>query len=227
MFTDWLLPQFHWQRPGFWLLLSLISSAFLLFASWRMPAQRRHWLRMGRWFLIPYLGLVAGGLSPRLMGLTHLDWVAGLSLGVALIFAIWVLLLLIRATVQIEEAPGEAPPLWSLTLPEQIIGAGAQEFHWAFLRAATWEMLLAYPGGLEMPGYWAMWIASILALPGIFVQHNHTSQRLITAMVLITTAILFFYTRNFWLCWLLHATSQLLLGQHRGSAPLPDKGRFR
>lgn len=227
MFADWLLTQLHWQRPGFWLLLSFIGSFVLLFASWRLSAERRHGLRLARWFLIPYLGLIAGGLSPRLMGLTHLDWVAGLSLGVALIFAIWVLLLLIRATVQVEDTPGQDQPLRLLTMPEQIIWAGAQEFHWAFLRAASWEILLASPLSPETPGYWAMWIASLLALPGIFVQYNRTSQRLITGVVLMTTAILFFYTRNFWLCWLLHATSQLLLGQRWSIEKVPYRGGIR
>jgi hypothetical protein len=229
MFADWLLTQLHWQRPGFWLLLSFIGSILLLSLSWRLPAERRYHLRLARWFLIPYLGLIAGGLSPRLMGLTQLDWVAGLSLGITIIFAIWVLLLLIRATIHIEEAPGEDQPLRSFTLVEQIIRAGVQEFHWAFLRAASWEILLAAPRAMETPGYWAIWLASVLALPGIYVQYTRTSQRLITGVVLITTAILFFYTRNFWLCWLLHATSQLLLGQ-RWSAEKetdPHRGSFR
>jgi predicted permease len=227
MLVDWFLTQLHWHRPGFWLLLSFTSSLLFFIVSWRLPEPQRRWFRLGRWILIPYAGLIAGGLSPRLMGVADLDWVAGLSLGVALIFAIWVLLLLIRATIHTEEAPGEDQTLRLLSFPEQIGWAGAQEFHWAFLRAASWELLLAYPEAIETPAYWSMWIASLLALPGVFVQYNHTSQRLVTGVVLITTTILFFYTRNFWLCWLLHATSQLLLAQPWSSENLPDKGSAR
>jgi hypothetical protein len=29
-------------------------------------------------------------------------------------------------------------------------------------------------------------------------------------VALTTTSILFFYTRNFWLCWILHVTVQLI-----------------
>lgn len=227
MFFDWFLTQLHWQRPGFWLLLSFASSAVLLLASWHLPVERRYLLRLARWFLIPYAGLIAGGLSPRLMGFIDLDWVAGLSLGVALIFTLWVLLLLIRATVHADDTSGQGQGLRSTAISEQILWAGAQEFHWAFLRAASWELLLAYPTPVERPAYWAMWIASLLALPGVFVQYNHTSQRLIASVVLITTAILFFYTRNFWLCWLLHATSHLLLGQRWTPAKLPGNREIR
>jgi len=96
--------------------------------------------------------------------------------------------------------------------------------HWVFLRGAVWELLLALPSPPESPGYWAVWLASLLALPELVIQHRHTSQRIIAGVLLVTTAILFFYTRNFFLCWLLHASVRLLTGAEQAgidTAPPP------
>ncbi|MBI3958802.1 MAG: hypothetical protein HY328_08335 [Chloroflexi bacterium] len=210
---DWLTGQLSPLRPGFWLLLSFGLSGLTLMAM-RFLSEESVWrLRVGRWVLTPYLGLLAGGLSPRLLGLSDIDWVAGLELGVGLIFAIWLLLALVRATLHRENATIDTPPPTARPLLERVVWAGAQEFHWVFLRGAIWEMILALPTPSIVPAYWAIWLASALALPGIFVQYRHISQRFIAGMLLITTAILFFYTRNFFLCWLLHASVELLLGQ--------------
>ena len=209
---DWFIGQLHPLRPGFWLLLSFGLSGLSLLAARFLPGKIVGRLRIGRWIFTPYLGLLMGGLSPRLLGLSDIDWVAGLGLGVGLIFAIWLLLALVQATLhRAERAPEAARPA-GRSLLEQIVWAGSQEFHWVFLRGAVWEMLLALPTPPALPGYWAIWLASLLALPGIFVQHRHTPQRVIAGLLLITTAILFFYTRNFFLCWLLHASAGLLVG---------------
>lgn len=209
---DWFIGQLHPLRPGFWLLLSFALSGLTLPAARFLPEKIVGRLRMGRWIFTPYLGLLVGGLSPRLLGLSDIDWVAGLGLGVGLIFAIWLLLALVQATLHSEAATPPGVRIPGRSWMEQIVWAGSQEFHWAFLRGAVWEMLLALPTPLALPGYWAIWLASLLALPGIFVQHRHTAQRVITGMLLITTAILFFYTRNFFLCWLLHASVGLFVG---------------
>lgn len=220
---DWLAAQIHPLRPGFWLLLSFglsaagLAAARLLSPKFLSP-KTEEWARIGRWILTPYLGLLVGGLSPRLLGLSDIDWVAGLGLGVGLIFALWLLLALIRATLH----PGEIPPrgelsgeqrTWEQPAWAQIVRAGALEFHWAFLRGAVWEILLTLPQPPEAPGYWAIWLASLLALPGILVHQRQPARRVIEGLLLITTAILFFYTRNFYLCWLLHASAELLIGQ--------------
>ncbi|HRJ43149.1 MAG: hypothetical protein KJZ86_21785 [Caldilineaceae bacterium] len=210
---EWLLGQLHPLRPGFWLLLSFGLSGLVLMVGPLLSARWSRRLRAGRWVLTPYLGLLAGGLSPRLLGLSDIDWVAGLGLGVGLTSAIWLLLALVRATLHRETLDRGPSDSRGISLAEQIVWAGAREFHWVFLRAAVWEMLLALPAPPELPGYWAIWLASLLALPGLFIQHRQTSQRVIGGLLLITTAILFFYTRNFYLCWLLHASAGLLIDQ--------------
>lgn len=209
MTTTWLFSQLHWQQPGFWLLISFLSSLALWGLRIARPSvQRQPWHLASR-ILVPYLGLLSGALSPRLMGLSDLDWLAGLGVGVILIFSIGGLLVLIRITLGTERGNLRQ----NTAFFDVAVGAGVQEFHWTFLRAATWEILLAAPTPVTLPGYWAVWIASLLALPGIYTQYRTLPQRLIAVVVLITTAILFFYTRNFWLGWLLHSIAQLLLGQ--------------
>lgn len=219
MIADWLLSQLHWQRPGLWLLVSMASSLLLLIGGRWLSPHQRYRLRWLRWLLVPYGGLLVGGLSPRLMGLSDIDWVAGLGLGVVLIFIVWVLLVLIRTTLHLDGTDASEPSRPVQSILNCVLIAGAQEFHWTFLRAATWEMLLYYPAPLPTAGYRAVWIASLLALPGILVQYRRPSQHLIATVVLVTTTILFFYTRNFWLCWLLHASAQLLLGQDPAYQP--------
>jgi hypothetical protein len=88
-----------WQVPAFWLLLSVLI-AIGLRISQRITTPTWHtrfyWLL---WFLIPYCGLLTGGLSPRLMGLGAIDWQTSLSLGLSLCFGVLIALALVRATV--------------------------------------------------------------------------------------------------------------------------------
>jgi hypothetical protein len=171
MSTDWLFDQLHWQRPGFWMLLSFFASIAFLFTYRSVSPERHAQLRIGRWFFIPYFGILFGGISPRLMGLTDIDWVAGLGIGVALIFVVLVILVLIRATLHLDESTvDERLSVSRVNRVQQTFMAGAQEFHWTFLRAATWELMLLAPVAYHQPEYWSIWIASLLALPGIFAQ---------------------------------------------------------
>ena len=215
---EWLVGQLHPLRPGFWLLFSFAFSGLGLVAARFLPEKIVGRLRAGRWVFTPYLGLLVGGLSPRLLGLSDIDWVAGLGLGVGLIFAIWLLLSLVRATLHREETAPDTTRRSARPILNEIAWAGAQEFHWVFLRGAIWELLLSLPTQPELASYWAIWLASVLAVPGIVVQYRQTSQRIIAGLLLITTAVLFFYTRNFFLCWLLHASVGLLIN-HREITP--------
>ena len=83
--------------------------------------------------------------------------------------------------------------------------AGAEEWFWCFLRAAMWELLPAWPQVVTLPTYTAVWAAGALALPLTVLLQPNAGLRVIKVAALIVTSILFLYTRNFWLCWLLHA----------------------
>jgi hypothetical protein len=88
---------------------------------------------------------------------------------------------------------------------------GAEEFFWSFLRGAFWEIALTLPNVVEVPAYWAVWMAALLALPLVIVLQPSGSRRLAKLTILVVTSVVFFFTRNFWLCWFLHAAIWLLL----------------
>jgi hypothetical protein len=111
-----------------------------------------------------------------------------------------------------------------------LLWSGAGEFHWVFLRGALWEIFLSLPEPLELPGYWAIWSAALIAAVELFASRPGFVQGLVQMTTLITTSVLFFYTRNFWLCWALHAAVQLIgsPGTHlprRWSRPLEGPHR--
>jgi hypothetical protein len=78
------------------------------------------------------------------------------------------------------------------------------------LRGALWEIYQSPPSSLELPGYWAIWSALLLAAVELSAARPGFIPWLLQMVTLITTSILFFYTQNFWLCWALHATVQLI-----------------
>ena len=208
-----VFQNFH--EPGVWLVISALCGVALL-AGWPFTAPRwRAWVVLAYWLLIPYLTLITGAVSPRLMGLRYLDWSTSFQVGAALIL---VLALLVAATrlLTIVAQPGRS------RIPEPIAGTGAgilaviglcgaEEFFWSFLRAALWEIALFLPQVVAAPAYWAVWSAALLALPVAVVVQPSAPRRLSKIAILIVTSVVFFYTRNFWLCWFLHATIWLIL----------------
>jgi hypothetical protein len=96
-----------------------------------------------------------------------------------------------------------------------IITSGAEQFQWSFLRGAVLEITLLNFTDIGQAGYWAIWIATLLALPAILLQPLNRADMLLKATILIISAILFVFTQNFWLCWTFHACAWLLLGSGR------------
>lgn len=230
------LAQFSLQAPGSWILLSLIMSALLFSLRQSTSAGWHRWLHMAAWLLIPYLGLLLGGISPRLMGLSNIDWLASLGLGSAIIFVILLLLTLVRATTAGSEtntthlgrqrqypggmmSPPLAPQATLTTQFSQIVQSGVEEFHWCFLRGALWELTLTLSTPPSLPAYWAVWIATLLILPEMLWQQETLIQRLFQLIVLTATTVLFFYTRNFWLCWILHSAANGIANPHYAQRP--------
>lgn len=213
MTLTWIGSQFSPQAPGFWLLISFLASALILSLRTYVPAWQYRLLWIAHWLLIPYLGMLLGGLSPRLLGLSRIDWLAGLSLGLGLLFAVVVLLVLVRATVEIAD-PGRplpetnaAPGGWR-AFSDTLLMGGVTEFHWAFLRGALWEIFFFRPEPLALPGYWAVWGAALIAAGETLAARPRFIPWLLQMATLLVTSVLFFYTRNFWLCWVLHTAVQ-------------------
>ena len=204
--NNWIGSLLSPTAPALWLGLSLLSGFITLAVTRLLPGGLgvggERWLWLSRWLLIAYLGLISGGVSPRLMGLADLNWVRGLTLGAGLVAGLAGLLLLVRLTV------AAAPPTHNnarAPLLSDLLWLGAEQFHWTFLRAATWELLLRLPSPPDLPAYQALWIASLLALPEALLLPQRPLDRLARGVALLATAIIFFYTRNFWLCWVMHA----------------------
>ncbi len=213
-----------WQAPLGWLGVSLICGCCLIFFYPRVPLAYRQILRNARWLVIPYFGLLTGGISPRLMGLTGINWFASFGFGLVLLGGVLVLLIIVRsitafplATVSSAVAPETTGPSAyrnarnATALPISLVDIGAEEFHWAFLRGALWEIFLVFPILAPQAGYWAAWTALLLALPEALRYQATFSQRICKCALLVISTVLFLFTRNLWLSWLLHILSWTLL----------------
>lgn len=206
----WFAGQFAPHAPGFWLVLDLIAGALFWLGMGYVPLRARPLATAARWVVIPYLGLLLGGLSPRLMGLAGINWPVSLGLGVGLLFAMVALLTLVRvAFVAPPPEPAARAPTWAARI-YSIFDSGAEEFHWAFLRGALAGIVLAAPAAPDNARYWAVWLAALLALPETLRVARRGSIRLLKVVTLLATTVLFLYVPNFWLCWLFHAAVMLV-----------------
>ncbi len=220
MSSSWLSTQFSPYAPGFWLLVGILGTSLLISVRGLIPRRWSGLIWFAHWLLVPYLGLLVGGLSPRLLGLAGHDWLAGLGLGLGLIFAVVILLTLARALTDL----GAPPPLqvgnhaeiadprrlgWH-TISSTLLWCGIEQFHWVYLRGGIWELLQTLPNPPELVGYWAIWCAAGVILIELLILRPGFFPLLIQFVALMTTSILFFYTRNFWLCWIMHVAVQLL-----------------
>jgi len=236
----WLL--LHPNSPGFWILVSLLGWVAIRLTSRYWSSRQLRWITVARWVLIPYAGLMVGSLSPQLMGLTGINWQATLGVGIVLTAILIGMMAIMRFTLidtnsahssdapvsdKREDAEPEADQLSGGTRSSTrdsfswngltVILAGAEQFQWSFLRGAVWEIALLNSAGMNPTGYWAIWVATLLALPAILLQPLNKVDKLLKVTVLIISAILFVFTRNFWLCWAFHASAWLLLASGRSS----------
>jgi len=195
----------------------------------------RHWLLEAVRFLyyigIPYAALLRGVVLPRLMGLTHLDWVKGIGLGTVLGGGAFLLLALIcRWYVRAVAAlPLSARERWEVSLGDGSTNGWILlreviylQTHWAFYRSAAILFLDnqyagVFLGFLLVTLEWSInpaWRTD-LGLPWRSV---NTLLRWSLALV---AAIIFFFTRNLWLLVPIHwgtemACHRLLAGfSHR------------
>jgi hypothetical protein len=90
---------------------------------------------------------------------------------------------------------------------------GAKEFNWSFWRAGWLSVLLLAGGQPATSFYWACWIAAICALPGLLTNTANALNWLISLALLFSTTVLFFYTQNFWLCWLTHTFIRTMMAR--------------
>ena len=207
------MEQLTWSptRAGLWLALSfLLSGTATLVTRMAAPELERP-VRVVRWIQIPYLGLILGALSPRLMGLSVTGWDSRYIVGVVVLAGLLVLLVLVRIGLHSETGQTGAFTLTGRSWSPSLIESCAQEFHWCFLRGAVWDVLPSFLSDSGSPHYWAVWIGAAISLPGIYIQPLPLSDRLLTTVVLLTTSSLFLITQSFWLCCLLHLGIRVIL----------------
>lgn len=210
--------------PMGWLLADIVFGVIVLLVYPFIPSAYRLSIQNVRWVFIPYLALLLGGISPRLMGLSGINWLISFGLGLGLIVTVAGFVVLVRSTTDFS-----APDTFAATTDKNQLGrslfgssrrslslaplfyAGAEEFHWSFLRGALWESQQGHTTLLDQPTYWAIWLAAFLAVPTILRFHTSFLSRLFKLILLLLTTTLFIYTQNFWLCWLLHGLVLLLL----------------
>ena len=198
-------------RAALWLALSFMLAGTATVVTRLVSPELDRLVRIVRWVQVPYFGLILGGLSPRLMGLSVLGWDSRHTLGLVVLACLLVLLVLIRIRLHAEPDQVDRVSLTSQTLSPSLIESCAQEFHWCFLRGAVWELLYYSLSASLSPQYWAVWVAALISLPGIYVQPSPLSDRLLTALILAATSSLFLVTQSYWLCCFLHMGIRVIL----------------
>ncbi len=178
----------------------------------------RHWLLEAARFLyyvgLPYAALLRGAVLPRLMGLTHLDWVKGIGLGAALGGGTFLFLVLIwwwyaRAIAALplsargrqgESLGGDSTNGWIL-LREVIY----LEAHWAFYRSAAILLLDNHYAGVFL-GFLLVtleWLINPAWRTNLGLPWRSVNIVLKWALALVT-AIIFLFARNLWLLVPIH-----------------------
>ncbi len=213
MDSRWVLEQLTSPptRAAIWLVLSFILAGAATLVTRLVSPDLERLVRIVRWVQVPYFGLILGGLSPRLMGLTLLGWDSRYTFGLVVLACLLVLLVLIRIRLHTEPEQFDGISLTGESLSPSLIESCAQEFHWCFLRGAVWELLYISLSTSLSPQYWAVWVAAAISLPGIYIQPAPLSERLLTALVLAATSSLFLVTQSFWLCCFLHMGIRVIL----------------
>lgn len=247
LFTQWWSTQVNWRaEPTLWVLGSLLVGVLATNVYAAVLASDRPWAgRLRRslettapgkallttswlaWLVMPgYVALLLGIVSPRLMGLTQIDW--GAPFGYGLAFAGLTLAVLLAAGISYRRSGPTEPPWPSLSAAVAgsallVAEATALQWHWAFYRSAAIE-------AVGQPLGWGVWLGAALAVveglanplcrrdlrtPGL------AERRLLRGVLLFATSVLFLISRNFWLAWAVHAVVALLVQPRLVQAPAP------
>ena len=222
-----------WWAAG----LALLSLGLGVGWPW-LRARNRSWQKLdeqwpgraARFFYfvgLPYLAVISGVLSTRLLGLKGLEYFLLIDVGAALqsgrlvaeiqyasllMLLEWfidssstigasLVALMVLAGVTLGLARAGVVVAGDLgTTPVGIIYYG---LHWAFYRAIFWLISGDFYLGV-------VWGAALVILETMLVArvqrnwHEQQSRFLLTSIILILTGTVFFYSPNLWLLWLVH-----------------------
>lgn len=169
-------------------------------------------LRFAYYVGFPFLALIKGAMSLRLLGLSDLDWIRGIGAGVPLGLGAFLLLAwgwshyirsLGRREVErshLAEAQILSQPWgWPLILLETIY----LEAHWAFYRSGPLAVLGDYWGVFAGLGIvYLEWATSPTLRRNLGTERQ--GEILWSGSLALVVAILFLFTHNLWLCALIH-----------------------
>lgn len=176
----------------------------------------RFWLvqtfRFAYYVGLPFLALIRGAMSPRLLGLSHLDWIGGIGSGVPLGLGAFLLLVwgwshyirsLGRRKVErprLAEVHTLSQPWgWPLILLEVIY----LEAHWAFYRSGPLAVLRDYWGVFAGLGVvFIEWAMNPKLRRSLGTERQ--GEIVWSGSLALVIAIIFLFTRNLWLCALIH-----------------------
>ncbi len=193
-------------------MIALVAFAVSVPVERHLASRHRKVLTIVRWVLIPYCAVMLGAVSPRLMGLSRIDWRVTLGFGVTLLATLTAIVAISHGTLDSERRKRDSDESSFLNVPFTILFCGAEEFYWSFLRGAITEAFILSSSSISLQLYWASWIAALLLLPEVLTQRLTPTGRLAKLSIVVLTNVLFIYTRNFWLCWTAHAAVWLIFG---------------
>lgn len=194
-----------------WVVLEIFVTLAWLFFQFKIAKNWYAIARLLRLCIIPYLALLLGQISPRGMGLAGYDWSSSLSLGSLLVVAMFTLWIGVRAASDApsaEVAEQSALSTNSLSTWSEkgllFLLAGGLEFNWIFWRTICTQVLGTWLVPMQSPAYWGIAIATMIVLPDTLRATSSQVTRIMNVAILIATSVLFLFTRNYWLCWILH-----------------------
>jgi hypothetical protein len=172
-------------------------------------------LRLLYYLGLPYLALLKGVVNPRSMGLVDLDWFQHLGRGAVLGGGAFIFLSLVwgyyaRSTRQLRSV---ADPLfsrlatlnqpwgWALLLLDVVY----LQAHWAFYRSLPTQLLGDLYGGVFL----GLILILLEGTSNPLLRHDlgqleRAGGILLTGAMALVTALVYLFTRNLWLCVLVH-----------------------
>lgn len=245
--------------PALWVAVSLALYFALLFADALVANLRHTWLnsplsqvnrfpagiivvrgivKLLAFLVIPYIALMRGDIIPRLMGLSNLNWVHDVGMGVALSLLIaTVTWLAFRPGISMRarQTRGEyVAPAWASCL----LSAALLQTQWAFFRAAGvqvigdqhWGALAALlPIGIALLGEGRLGNlrgerASVL-FPSAGAGYGWPANLLLRIALAVSTTAMYLYVPNLVFLILAHWLTELFL-QELPAATLGPAGSF-
>lgn len=198
-----------------WVVLECLVILVWLVFQFKISIKWYAFIRLVRLAAIPYSALLLGQISPRDMGLTGYDWSSSLALGSLIMVAMLALWIGVRTTGTSASAdPPEQPLLEHSNVslwPNRgllVLLSGGVELNWSFWRASGVQILSYVPMPIQSPAYWGIVLAFLIVLPDTLRATTSHIGRILNAAILIATSVLFLFTKNFWLCWILHLLLQ-------------------